>query len=63
MNSAELDRLGNLIGAGTVPEWVRTYVEKNRSEIMQKLSAGETVIMEGPYGQKITIRSTAPAAA
>lgn len=63
MNGSELDRLGKLIEEGTVPEWVRTFVQEHRDQIVQALSKGQPYDMKGPSGQVITIEAEREAAA
>lgn len=55
MNSSELDRIGKLMEAGAVPEWVRSYVERNRDQMIAKLKRGESVSVTGPSGEKLVI--------
>jgi len=58
MNSYDLDRLGKLMEEGTVPEWVRSYVQQNRQKMIAQLEAGQSIELSGPDGEKILIEST-----
>lgn len=56
MNSADLDRLGKLMEEGAVPEWLRSYVEQHRDEMIRQLSAGESISVTAPDGRVIVIK-------
>jgi hypothetical protein len=58
-----LSRLVEMIENGTVPVWLRDQITAKREQIADALQHGGEISLEGPNGERVSIRADKEAAA
>src|SRR5205807_8987283 len=60
---SELNKLAELVELDSLPVWLRQEIESKKEVILSKLQTEGVVVLEGPQGQQVTIRTKQKAAA
>jgi hypothetical protein len=55
MTATDFSKLADLIQEDSVPRWFRQQVEGRSAEILHSLEQGQSITLQGPQGQQVTI--------
>jgi hypothetical protein len=57
-----LSRLVEMMEKGTVPSWLRDEISAKRDQIANTLRQGGVIALDGPNGERVSIRAERQAA-
>jgi len=60
MTATDLSNLADLLEEDSIPNWLRDQIEHRTGEILNALKSGQSVHLDGPHGEQLTIGPITP---